>query len=76
MDESALPISLDTVTRMALGLLLYRLGGEQSFSVEEMDEIRGIVAGVAMFVTPDGKLLLRTKSPEQTERAREEGMAH
>lgn len=74
MDESELPVSIDTVTRMALGLLLYRLGGEQSFTVEEMDDIRATVAGVAIFITPEGKLLFRTKTPGQTQQAREEGM--
>jgi hypothetical protein len=39
-----------------------------------MDDIRASVAGVAIFITPEGKLLFRTKSPEQTAEAREEGM--
>ena len=46
-------------------LLLYRLGGQQSFTVEEVAEIQKQVAGVMMVFDESGKLILKVQSEDK-----------
>ena len=46
-----------------LGLVLYRAGGEQTFTVQEIDDIRKLVAGIRVYTGDDNKLTLRTYGP-------------
>ena len=43
-----------------LGLVLYRAGGEQTFTVQEIDDIRKVVVGIRVYTGDDNKLTLRT----------------
>lgn len=58
------PLDGEVLSRMMLGCLLYRLGGEQTFTPEEINEIRTMVVGVQFFATDDGKIVLRTRNLE------------
>jgi hypothetical protein len=45
-----------------VSLLLFRLGGEQAFTTEEIKEIQSCVAGVQMQIDPtDSKIILRSR---------------
>lgn len=46
-------------------LLLYRLGGQQSFTTQEVLEIQKEVAGVMMVFDDSGKLILKLQSEEK-----------
>lgn len=70
IDEMTEPLM-----RLFLGLLLFRLGGEQTFTPAEMDEIKQTVAGVSFFVTEDGRLGARTRGPLPAQKAIEDGYA-
>ena len=51
-----------------LGLVMYRAGGEQTFTPDEMDDIRKVVAGVTIGIDrKTGKVLLRVFTPEELE---------
>lgn len=50
--------------RLMAGCLLFRLGGEQSFSAEEIDDIKKTVGGIQVLLTPDNRILVRSRSPE------------
>jgi len=54
-----------------LGCLLFRLGGEQSFTPEEIDDIKKTIGGCQVLLTPDGTIIIRAKSPEAYEKATE-----
>ena len=54
----------ELLQRMFLGCLLYRLGGEQSFTPEEIDDIRAEVKGVQFFTTEDNRIILRVRNEE------------
>lgn len=63
----------DKLLRLILGCLLFRLGGEQTFTEEEIDFICADVKGIQISTTADGKLLLRTRNPETVAKAIEKG---
>lgn len=63
----------DSLMRMMLGMLLFRLGGEQTFTLDEYEYIRGEVKGVQIFAATDGTITLRTRGATMTEKAMEEG---
>lgn len=69
-ENTEVPINGEVLSRMMLGCLLYRLGGEQTFTPEEIDEIRKYVSGVQFFVAEDDRIILRTRGPQQIEGAR------
>lgn len=46
-----------------LGLVLYRAGGEQTFTVQEVDDIRKLVGGIRIYTDEDNKVMLRTYGP-------------
>lgn len=62
----------ESMLRMMLGLLLYRLGGEQTFTAGEMDEIRKIVQGVTIYAGENDQIILRTRGPQAVQKAIEE----
>ena len=67
---------LDAKTREALlplmlGCLLFRLGGEQSFTPQEIDDIKKTIGGCQVLLTPDDTIIIRAKSPEAYEKATE-----
>jgi hypothetical protein len=64
----------EALWRLMLGCLLFRLGGEQTFTPEEMNEIREIVQGVQIILVDDSKILLRTRGPEVVQRAIDKGL--
>ena len=63
----------DKLLRLILGCLLFRLGGEQTFTEAEIDFICADVKGIQISTTEDGKLLLRTRNPETVAKAIEKG---
>ena len=62
----------EAMLRMMLGLLLYRLGGEQTFTSTEMDEIRMIVQGVTIYAGENDQITLRTRGPAAVQNAIEQ----
>ena len=46
-----------------LGLVLYRAGGEQTFTVREVDDIRKVVVGIHIYTGADNRITLRTYGP-------------
>lgn len=54
----------EALRRTFLCCLLYRLGGEQTFTPEEIQEIRLCVSRVQIIATHDNKIVLRTRGPE------------
>ena len=62
----------EALWRMMLGLLLYRLGGQQTFTPSEIDEIRKTVQGVTIFAGDNDSIVLRTRGPEAVQQAIEE----
>lgn len=63
----------ESLLRLFIGLLVFRLGGEQTFSTEEINEIRTVVGGVKIYLLEDETVLLRTTSPGETLKATQEG---
>lgn len=68
-------INGDEWSRMFMGMLLYRLGGEQTFTSQEIDEIKRTVAGVQVGVTEDDKIILRVRGLDKTLEALDNGDA-
>lgn len=64
---------MEALLRMGLGLLLFRLGGQQSFTTQEITDIQATVAGIQLYADDDGTLHLRTRSPEASQAARDQG---
>jgi len=64
----------DRLVRLILGCLLFRLGGEQTFSADEIDFICNDVKGIQLFLTEDNKLLLRTRGADAVLDAAEKGV--
>lgn len=64
----------DRLVRLILGCLLFRLGGEQTFTAEEIDFICRDVKGIQLFLTEDHKLLLRTRGEDAVLDAAEKGV--
>ena len=64
----------DRLVRLILGCLLFRLGGEQTFTEEEIDFICQDVRGIQIFLTEDHKLLLRTRGEAAVLDAAEKGV--
>jgi len=64
----------ESLLRLFIGLLVFRLGGEQTFTQEEINEIRQVVGGVQIYLLENETVLLRTSSPEKTEDCREKGL--
>lgn len=62
----------EAMLRMMLGLLLFRLGGQQTFTPTEMDEIRQTVQGVTIYAGENDQIILRTRGPEAVQKAIEE----
>lgn len=62
----------EAMLRMMLGLLLYRLGGQQTFTPDEMDAIRQVVQGVTIYAGDNDKIILRTRGPQAVEQAIED----
>lgn len=68
-------INTEALSRMFLGLLVFRLGGEATFTAEEIDEIRESVEGVQFIATHDGKIIVRCRNHEACDRAIDKGYA-
>jgi len=52
------------LVRLLMGCLLFRLGGQQVFTAQEIDDIKKTVGGVQIGLDPDDAIVLRVKSPE------------
>jgi hypothetical protein len=65
------PKSSEALMRMLIGALLFRLGGEETFTEAELDEIRVSVGGVQVFYVPEspghpeGRYILRIRDPQK-----------
>lgn len=57
----------NTFSRLFLGCLLYRLGGEVTLTQEEIAEIKKYVGGVQIILKADDSIVLRSKTPEAYE---------
>lgn len=64
----------DRLVRLVLGCLLFRLGGEQTFTEAEIDFICQDVRGIQLFLTEDHKLLLRTRGETAVRDAVQKGV--
>lgn len=62
----------EALMRLFLGLLTFRLGGEQLFTTAEIDEIKESVQGVTWFATDDGRIGIRTRGPQVVQQAIED----
>lgn len=65
---------MDKLVRLILGCLLFRLGGEQTFSAEEIDFICHDVRGIQLYLTEDNKLLLRTRGEQAIDAVKDRGV--
>jgi len=54
----------DTLSRLFLGCLLFKLGGEVTLTPSEIDDIKKTVGGVQILLTHDESFVLRVKTPE------------
>lgn len=61
----------DVLMRTFLGCLLFRLGGEQTFTPEEMHDIRQMVSGVQIIAGDNDTLILRVRNRESMGRMME-----
>lgn len=57
----------DRLVRLILGCLLFRLGGEQSFTEAEIDFICQDVRGIQIFLSENNTLVLRTRGDSAME---------
>lgn len=64
----------DKLVRLILGCLLFRLGGEQTFTSEEIDFICLDVRGIQLFLSEDNKLVLRTRGEQAIDDAKEKAV--
>jgi hypothetical protein len=67
------PEESNALMRKLFGCLAYRLGGEVTFTQEEINTINTEVAGVTIFLTPENSIVLRVRGPVQTAQGIEEG---
>ena len=51
--------------RLFMGLVLFRAGGEQVFTVDEIDDIKKTVAGFRISVDPMNRIIIRVYSHDQ-----------
>jgi hypothetical protein len=70
-----LPHETDSLLRMMLGMLLFRLGGEQSFTLAEYEYIRKEVGGVQIFADEEGTITLKVRNHAVATKALDEGTA-
>ncbi len=54
----------DTLSRLFLGCLLFKLGGEITLTQEEITDIKTMVGGVQILVNAEDSFVLRVKTPE------------
>lgn len=64
----------DKLVRLILGCLLFRLGGEQSFTAEDIDYICQDVRGIQLFLTEENTLVLRTRGEQALDAAKDKGV--
>ncbi len=50
-----------------VALLLFRCGGEQSFTPEDIREIQQTIGGISISISKDYKITLRARSHEATD---------
>jgi hypothetical protein len=74
LEEPMSDLESERLVRLILGCLLFRLGGEQIFTAEEIDFICQDVRGIQLYLTEDNKLLLRTRGEQATEAFKENGV--
>jgi hypothetical protein len=74
VEDAMKNMETDKLVRLILGCLLFRLGGEQTFTAEEIDFICTDVRGIQLFLTEDNKLLLRTRGENAVLDAAEKGV--
>lgn len=54
----------EQLTRKFMGCLLFKLGGEMTLTVQEMDDISKYVGGVQIIMKGEDGFILRTRTPE------------
>ena len=65
----------ETLLRLFIGLLVFRLGGEQTFTPQEIKEIQGVVGGVQIILLDNDIILLRSTNPLRSIEAVQDGRA-
>lgn len=65
----------ETLLRLFIGLLVFRLGGEQTFTPQEIKEIQGVVGGVQIILLDNDIILLRSTNPLRSIEAVHDGRA-
>lgn len=60
-DDPASKGTFDLMT-LLLGCLLYRLGGQQVFTIKEMDDMREDIGRVRVVLDAEDRIVLRIKS--------------
>ena len=76
------PKSSDALMRMLIGALLFRLGGEETFTEEELNDIMETVGGVQILYAASqsphdlrGKYVLRVRDPRRAAEIVKKGIA-
>lgn len=76
------PKSSDALMRMLIGALLFRLGGEETFTEEELNDIMETVGGVQILYLASqsphdlrGKYVLRVRDPRRAAEIVKKGIA-
>lgn len=64
----------DALVRLMIGCLLFRLGGEQSFTLQEISDIRHQVAGVQVLLTEDERILVKVRTNESYQDLKQQGV--
>lgn len=74
------PKSSEALMRMLIGALLFRLGGEETFTEAELDDIRVTVGGVQIMWAsespghPEGRYILRIRDPQRAAELAKKGI--
>ncbi len=61
------PIPPEILQRLVI-LLLFRLGGQQTFEPGEIKDIQDIVGCITMYIDKDQRVILKTQSMDQIKR--------
>lgn len=64
----------DALVRLMIGCLLFRLGGEQSFTPQEISDIQQQVAGVQVLLTEDDRILVKVRTNDSYQDLKHQGV--
>ena len=72
-ERSMMTAETETLLRLFIGLLVFRLGGEQTFTPKEIKEIQEVVGGVQIILLDNDIILLRSTNPLRAIEAVQDG---